>query len=289
MENRLARLPTFIIAGAQKSGTTTLHHYLSMHDVVYVPPHLQELHFFDIEENFKKGVEWYRGHFVGVEREHIAVGQTSPLYIYEPRAPSRIARLLPSVRLIFILRNPVDRAYSHYWHQLRKGRETLTFEEALQQEPARIAQGFHERRHFSYADRGRYARQLGRYLRYFPREQLLVLLTEDLAQGPAGVIDKCCDFLHIGREGTRIAADVSKQRWNISRLARSQRIQRLTGSWRSRSLLFSGLVRLIDRVNLRTVRYPPMNPATREALQSVFAEENERLAALFDLGLRAWS
>lgn len=289
MESSVARLPTFIIAGAQKSGTTTLHHYLSMHDAVYVPPRPQELHFFDIEGNFKKGIEWYKGHFVGVKKEHIAIGQTSPFYIYESKAASRIARLLPGVRLIFILRNPVDRAYSHYWHQLRKGRETLTFEEALAQEPTRIAQGFHERRYFSYADRGRYARQLERYLRYFPREQLLVLLTEDLAQGPAGVIDKCCDFLHIGREGTRIAADVCKQRWNISRVPRSQRIQRLTGSWRSRSLLFSGLVRLIDRVNLRTVRYPPMNPATREALQSVFAEENERLAALFDLDLGAWS
>jgi hypothetical protein len=283
------RLPTFIIAGAQKSGTTTLHHYLKAHSSVYIPPHPQELHFFDIEENFEKGVDWYQRHFMDAGTEHVAVGQTSPLYIYEPRAASRMAQLLPKVSLIFILRNPVDRAYSHYWHQLKKGRETRSFEDALAQEPARIAEGFEQWRHFSYADRGRYARQLEEYLRYFPREQMLLLLTEDLSQAPAAVIDKCCDFLDIARQGTRIVESGPRQRWNVSRLPRSERIQRLRAKWRSRSLLSSGLVRLIDRVNLRTAPYPPMDPAIRSALQSMFAEDNERLAALFELDLSVWS
>jgi hypothetical protein len=217
------------------------------------------------------------------------VGQTSPLYIYEPKTASRIAQLLPRVKLIFILRNPVDRAYSHYWHEVKKGHETLSFEEALEQERFRIGQGFHQRRHFSYVDRGRYARQLERYLRYFPREQLLVLLMEDMGRDPIAVIDRCCDFLEIEREGTRIVASLSQHHWNISRLPRSQAVQRLTAPWRSKSVLCNKLARLVDRVNLRAVRYPPMDPTTQATLQSVFAEENQHLAALFGLDLSVWS
>ncbi|HUE84637.1 MAG TPA: sulfotransferase [Vicinamibacterales bacterium] len=128
------KLPTFLIGGAQKSGTTTLHHYLSAHPDIFIPRRPQELHFFDFDPNYVRGVHWYASHFTSATPAHRAIGQTSPLYLYAPDAPERIAALLPDVKLIFIRRNPVDRAFSHYWHAIKKGRKTLDFETALAME-----------------------------------------------------------------------------------------------------------------------------------------------------------
>lgn len=283
------RLPNFIIAGAQKSGTTSLHNYLERHRHVYFPKHPQELHFFDIDENFSEGITYYKKFFMLASAEHIAIGQTSPLYIYEPKVPSRIADLLPQVKLIFILRNPVNRAYSHYWHSVKKGYETLTFEEALDLEPTRLKHGFDQRRRYSYVDRGYYCQQLEQFLQHFPREQLLVLLTEELGQETAKVIDKCCDFLEIEREGVGIAASLNEKRWNTSGIPRVSYFQRVTAPWRSKSSLVDKIIWRIDRLNLKQVRYPAMESATRDKLGAVFAKENERLAALFNLDLSIWS
>lgn len=284
-----ARLPDFILAGAQKSGTTSLHNYLEKHHRVFFPKQPQELHFFDIDENYNKGLTYYEQFFAEVEPEHTAVGQTSPLYIYEPETPSRIANLLPQVKLIFILRNPVDRAYSHYWHSVKKGYETLVFEEALAVETDRLEQGFEQRRNYSYVDRGYYYRQLKRFLQYFSAEQILVVLTENLSRETAQTIDKCCDFLKIERQGTEIANSLNEKRWNTSGIPRFAYIQRLTAPWRFKSPLIDKLIWRIDRLNLKQIHYPPLASATRNKLGATFAEENKRLAELFDLDLSVWS
>lgn len=208
----LRRLPDFLIIGAQKAGTTSLYSYLRRHPGISGPL-WKEVSFFD--RRYARGVAWYRGHFPTVARHSyvkrrygldLLVGEASPSYLFHPLAPERVAALLPNVRLIVLLRDPVDRAFSHYQHEVALSREPLSFEDALAGEEERV-RGEVERmkansRYFSHAwwnhtylARGRYAEQLEHWLSVFPRERLLVLASEDLSADPAGAYARTIDFL----------------------------------------------------------------------------------------------
>jgi hypothetical protein len=279
------RLPTFILGGAQKSGTTMLHHYLRAHPDIFIPRRPQELHFFDLDRNYARGVEWYARHFAPATAAHRAVGQTSPMYLYAPDAAKRIAGLLPDVKLIFILRNPVDRTYSHYWHEIKKGRETLDFEAALAAEARRLAAGDAARRAFSYVDRGRYAAQLQRYFDVFPREHILVLRTEDLGRDPERTLDACARFLGVEPRGAAIVRAAPARDLNASRIPRSMRAQRLFAPWRSKAGL---LTNVVDWLNLKRAPYPPMTDGARRRLQVAFADDIAQVERLTGVSLQAW-
>jgi hypothetical protein len=177
------------------------------------------------------------------------VGEASPSYLFHPLAPERVARMLPEARLIALLRNPVDRAFSHYQHEVALGREQLTFEEALAREDERM-QGELERMladpsyfshawwNYTYAARGRYAEQLERWHAAFPREQVLVLLTDDLAADTAGTYRRTLEFLGVADRG------------------------------------LESYPRIFER------EYGEMDPDTRARLEERFAESNRRLAEL---------
>ena len=280
------RLPDFVIAGAQKCGTTSLHRYLGAHPGLYLPrrPRREELHFFDFDENFAKGVDWYAAHFEQAGSRQ-KVGQTSPLYIYDERVPSRLANALPHARLIFLLRDPVARAYSHYWHQVKKGTEDLTFMEALAAEPGRLARDYESRRQYSYVDRGRYARQLARFTRLFPRTQLLVLSTEALGSRPLQVLGRCFDFLGVDPLPADVVAELAAKRFNEARLPRSQALQHWIGKRRSRMPFVATVV---DKLNLRPATTPPMPEQARAYLLEQFADDTERLEREFDFDTSAW-
>lgn len=131
------KLPDFLIIGAQRCGTISFYRLLCQHPLVEGAAR-KEVHYFDL--HFQKGEEWYRSFFPEAEREDRVTGESSPYYIFHPLSAERAARLVPGARLIVLLRNPVDRAYSHYQHGLRRGYETLpTFEQALEAEPGRLA------------------------------------------------------------------------------------------------------------------------------------------------------
>jgi len=213
-ESRLRAMPSFLIMGTQKGGTTSLYRWLGQHPQM-VEAARKEVHYFDI--NFSKGENWYRSHFplpreLGAEQ---ITGEGSPYYMCHPHAPARIASLLPTVRLIVLLRNPVERAISHYFHSLRNGREPLSIEQAMAQEASRIDAEFARMRRdgryvsrahrwYSYQARGRYVEQLQGVLAHFPREQLLILKSEDLFAEPQRILDQACE--HIGiRTGFRPA------------------------------------------------------------------------------------
>ncbi len=282
------RLPDFLIGGAQKSGSTALHVLLGgRRDVYLARP--QELDYFDRDDVYARGLGWYRTHFEAAAGDCRAVGQTSTQYLYSRQAAARIGRDLPGVKLIFILRNPVDRAWSHYWHCVKYGLETASFAAARRLEGERLARGGDHRRWFSYLDRGRYAEQLERYLEHFPRERILVLRTEDLAREPGRVLDRCCRFLDLEPRAADLPADWLARRWNASRRPRWPGLQRWTAGFRFRSRAGRRLALLIDRWNLVRRRYPSLAPAERRLLADTFAAENRRLATLFDLDLAAWS
>ena len=199
----------------------------------------------------------------------------------------RIARAVGEAKLLFILRNPVDRAYSHYWHEVRYGYERLSFEEALAAEPERLTGGFEARRHYSYLDRGRYAVQVQRFFDHFPRQQIMVALQDELAVDQPSLLRRCATFFGADGQlpgwlppGQRQEGSSPVRRHNRARIPRIPRIQRMTRGLRKRSPAAAALV---DRVNLRPIRYPPMAAEIRRRLEGELAGEIERLESLTGL------
>jgi hypothetical protein len=237
-------LPNFLILGAQKAGTTALYAYLRWHPEV-TGPSFKEVSFFD--RHYARGGRWYRAHMP--LRRRARVGEASPSYLFHPLAPERVARMLPDARLIAILRNPVERAFSHYQHERSLGRESLSFEEAVAREDERM-QGEVERMladpsyfshawwNYTYVARGRYAEQLERWYAAFPRAQLLVLLTDELGADSSATYRSVLDFLAVTPHE------------------------------------LPSYPRIFER------DYDEMSAVAREQLQQIFAEPNRRLAEL---------
>jgi Sulfotransferase domain len=204
-------LPDFLIIGTQRGGTTSLYKYLVRHPSL-AHALTKELRFFDL--HYDRGIDWYRSRFPS--RRHreqarrrgtnLVVGEASPDYMFHPHVPSRVAGLLPDVKLIVLLRNPVDRAYSHYWHQAKRGHEALSFEEAIDREEERLAGELdrvladehyvsYERHHHSYMTRGLYADQLAGWFKHFTLDQFLIERSEDFFADPARTFARVLDFL----------------------------------------------------------------------------------------------
>ena len=170
----------FILAGAQKSGTTALHYFLSRHPDINMGDQ-QEIHFFDNDAMFLPQVDYEQlhKHYPSLAPSTIA-GDCTPSYLYYEPAAERIWKYNPKIKLLILLRNPVDRAFAHWNMQRFRGREPLDFFDAVREEQARIAGAPPaEARRFAYIDRGFYGRQLARFLKFFPREQLKVVKFED--------------------------------------------------------------------------------------------------------------
>jgi hypothetical protein len=240
-------LPDFLICGAQKAGTTSLHAYLCQHSAVAAPI-TKEVHFYDHE--FHRGLGWYRAHFRRAG-EGVLTGEATPYYLFHPLAPGRVAESLPDAKLIVVLRDPIDRAFSHHNHERALGFEELPFERGLDAEAERLEgeeerlradpryRSFHHQHH-SYLSRGRYAEQLERWFECCGRERILVLSAEDLFSDPLPIVREAQEFLGLPPQAP---ADLS------ARNARS---------------------------------YAPIPDSTRARLQEGFAADNARLYRLLD-------
>lgn len=199
-------LPSFLVIGAQRAGSSLLHRILDLHPQVYVPTERKEIHFFDWY--FERGVDWYQSYFPAPADapRFAAIGEVTPDYLAIAEAPGRIRDLLPEVRLVAILRNPVDRAYSWYQYARRSQNEQRDFERFLKEDPMALEAGF-------------YHRHLSRYLEQFPRSQLHVLIYEDLVREPAGQLDALARFLGLERGWDDPAAALA-ERVNTSAIPR---------------------------------------------------------------------
>jgi hypothetical protein len=215
-------LPDFLVIGAQKSGTSSLFRYLDQHPQIRGPIP-KEVHYFSggldpAVDAYARGEAWYRAHFPKASEmgEGMHAFEATPLYLLHPHAAARIHALMPEVKLVAVLRNPTDRALSHYFHNVRANprrvfQETLGPAEAMAAEEARLAPvlaaGDYRSEIYrvaTYKARGRYLEQLRRYTAYFPRESLLLLRAEDLFADPAGQMRVLADFLGLDHGRGRI-------------------------------------------------------------------------------------
>lgn len=189
-------LPTFVIVGAMKSGTTSLHRYLGQHPDVFVTKK-KELHYF--ADQRERGLDWYESHFAE-GAGHRARGESSTSFTKLPSWPdatARLAALLPDAKLIYVMRNPVDRTFSHYGHTVRQGHETLPFTRALAEVPR-------------YLEVSRYAMQLRGLDEHFPPDQIALVSHERLEQEPEAVLVEVLGFLGLPPD---VEFDTSR-RWN---------------------------------------------------------------------------
>ncbi|MGC9502458.1 tetratricopeptide repeat protein [Baaleninema sp.] len=188
--------PDFIVIGAQKCGTTSLYYYLNEHPNLFLSLN-KEIHFWSI--NYDKGLDWYLAHFPPVpESEYLLTGEASPTYLDFPEAAERLAREFPKMKLIVLLRNPADRAISHYYHWVRLGKEERSLTTAIEQQLQEISSlknpfGLRDR----YIIRGLYVEFLKHWFKFFPREQFLVLESERFDREPSTILQQTHQFLGV--------------------------------------------------------------------------------------------
>ena len=267
-----APLPTFVIAGAMRSGTTSLTRWLRGHPDVWMSPN-KELHYFDTRWERGVSVDEYRRDFAGWSRQH-AVGEATPNYLFHPEAMQRLATVLPDVKVVLSLRHPVDRAYSQYWARRSREIETRGFAEVIATEP-----DVPETDDGGLLARGRYLEQIQRALQHLDRDQLLVVLFDDLRHQPVETFSEVCAFIDV--DAGTVPDEVGRPA-NGYRHFRSERVRQIS------LRLPKSMGNAVGRLNSRAEAYPTMDPSLRAALCEQYRPHNDALAEWLGRDLSAW-
>ena len=297
--------PNFLVIGAAKSGTSSLFRYLGQHPQIYTPPR-KEPGFFAFEGQpvcfagpgderrnrlVVTDLAAYRALFQGITTEK-AAGEASVVYLYSPTAPDRIKFSLPKVKLIALLRNPVERAFSSFSHLIRDGREPiLDFADALQAEEARMRANWQYLWH--YKQLGFYHAQLSRYFERFPRAQLAVYTFDQFSADPLGTLQSIFDFLELD---SHFVPDTSR-RFNRSGRPKSKQLHRYLMRPRgSRSPMRLYLPPALRRWLYDTAMQWNITPSvkldfpaeTRHYLTELYREDILKLESLIQQDLSMW-
>ena len=291
-------MPNFLIIGAQKSGSTSLYYYLKQHPQIFLSP-IKEPHFFiylnqpelAMALGSKKRIIVdrieYECLFSKVSRE-IAIGEASPSYLYFPEAANRIREYLPNCRLIAILRNPVDRAFSNYLHAVKNGKETvMDFEVAIQLETERKIQNMNHE--FHYIQKGFYARQLKPYYKLFEASQIKVCLFDDLLINPSLLLSELFNFLQVNPYQL---IDTS-QKYNETRIAKHKFIAHVNRYVRKSGNLNLMLKTKLPHNFVKLIKAclfvkPTIPAATREKLIQIYRDDIYDLQDLINRDLSKW-
>lgn len=279
--NRAARWPRhgpdFVVIGAQRSGTTLVHRLLERHPEAYVPKHRKEIHFFD--EHYELGENWYRGFFPFDRVGLSALGEVSPSYLADPRVPQRIYEFNPDMRLIVLLRHPIDRLWSAYHHLRRIDGESRSFTDFIRQD-------------IDALERGKYGAQLARYAASFPKKQLLVVLLEELLRDPATQLLRIQEFLGLREPWDIDRADlVQKVNENfVARYPKLYRSARRTGHFLTHRLDQGRIASHVKRSRAMAMFkggeiIETMTPRDRSYLTQYYAPDVARLGE--ELGIEA--
>lgn len=283
-------LPNFIIIGSPKCGTTSLYHYLKQHNDVYVS-HRKEILFFD--SSYYKGLRWYERHFRGYQGQK-AIGDITPSYLHNPCVPKRIAETLPVAKLICILRNPVERAYSHYWDLVGWGGVNEPFIETLRK-PRMYKRG-HGHIEFDIFDMGFYFKHIHRYLEYFDKSQIGIFLFDDLINDPVACVNGILTFLGV----SPFKQDsVQLEKKNVRRTNRSKTVGNiLVNEWFREIVNLAvppGFVPYFRRIyesllnaNTKPIHTPEMSESDREYLLNAYKDDVVQLQSLLSRDLGQW-
>jgi hypothetical protein len=273
-------LPTYILVGAMKCGTTSLHQYLGAHPEICVSDP-KEPNFF-LERN-DKDLDWYRRCFDGVAREY---GEASTNYTKYPTfrgVPERMHALLPEVKLLYLVRDPIERAVSHYAHNRAAGRESQPVDEAF-----RPVDESH------YLQTSRYHAQIARYLDHYPRERLLVVESERLRTDRRAVLRTIFEFLGVATEieGTAFEEEYhttsGKLRPGVSSFLQETALGRMLTS-AGRALLPQVLLERGLDVVRSDVERPTLSDTTRHRVRAYLQDDTDRLRALTGMAFDSWS
>jgi len=245
--------PEFLILGAQKGGTSSLYRYLLQHPEIHKSKR-KEIHFFDLK--FAKGTDWYHRNFCFSFWKGIT-GESSPYYLYHPRVPMRVYEYNSNMKLIILLRNPINRAYSHFHHKIENNRESRSFREALtgNLDNCRKAHDLllndqieyswdHQR--YSYIDRGFYVDQLDNWLRFFPRDQFYINTSEFFFKNTNEVCNQIFEFLKVGPKVIKT-----------------------------------------DKIHNKG-KYPPILNEDKYYLREIYSEKNQELKFKYNLDISVW-
>ena len=283
-------IPNFFIVGAAKSGTTSLYKHLNEHPDIWMPA-VKEPHFFG--EHRPPGLRYsskqdYLNLFGEVDGQP-AVGEASTAYLYSKTASTEIAEFNPQAKIIVVLRNPVARAYSLYWHNVRAGVEPESFEKALVLEEERVGNGW--RYGFHYVTSGMYAEQIQRYLSVFPSTQIKIVLFEELHFSVLGVVRELFSFLgvspdqHIQPQRIFNRSGPPKHPLLNAFLHKQSRVKRMIMSPLPVGLKKRWKSRLLEA---NSATPPKMQIAVEQQLVVAFEEDVARLALLIDRDLSNW-
>lgn len=281
----ITNLPDFLGIGASKCGSTWIHEILKTHPHIYMPTRRKEVNYFNLDTNYEKGKEWYQSYFPDLESAsgYQAIGEFTPRYLCSSsKSAKRIAELGSVEKLILILRNPVDRAFSQYCHSLRAAHYTKPFEDYLIDRPSIISEGF-------------YAKNLLPFLEYYDRELICCLIFETAIKNVAHTKVQLASFLAV--DPSLFAADSGSKKANKSYLPK----YKFLNYWAAKAnrLLvkqdLDWVINLADSIGIRKFlqssgkeTLPTMSSETRTRLLDLYSEDVSKLEQLLDLDLSLW-
>jgi hypothetical protein len=257
------KIPDFLIVGAPRSGTTFLSRTLSMHpDICF--PRIRETHFFD--RYYEKGIRWYSEKFIHCRESNI-IGEKTAIYLFIPECPERIKKTIPNVKIVAILRNPIDRAYSHYKNMIRLGRikQNTKFNEIIENNERIL-------------EMGNYYSQIKRYYLYFDKKDFLIIFFDDLINRTENEYKKILEFLNVKVIDMEIV-EVDNQ---------TKLFYKIYGHILTRrELTIINTIPLIKNIKkYYTYNYPDMNKDDRKKLLKYYKKENEKLFEFLGLSNR---
>lgn len=275
------KAPHYIIVGCMKSGTTSLVHHFSNHEEIHIPK--KELHFFDRDDNFSKGENWYKNQlFEGLTKDVKVIGEKTATYSYHDLSPERIQKLYPDAKIIWVFRNPIDRSYSNYLHAFKGGEDIVDFEFAIKNEKERSK----KKKYLSYTDRSLYYKQVNKFLEYFPKEQMFFTLFEDLIQkdNPNHILYDVFDFLEVSRDKF-VFKDEPRNPTVLPRFPKTLYAARKSGLLKIK--LFEYGFKFLNTWKKKP-GYTKLTTEQRKKLYQHFVEANDKLESIIGVNLDKW-
>lgn len=276
--------PNFFIIGAAKAGTTWLYSCLKPHQQVFIPGN-KEIHFFSYDNLFQKGEDWYTSFFEGSAGK-LAIGEISPSYLSHQKAPQRIYNFNPSAKIVCILRNPVQRAYSHYCMDLRKGKLSKDIDKGLNLETP-------------YVQWGLYYKQILDFKQYFDNRQLKVFFFDDLKKDPRKLVLDLYSYLDINTnfepETLYVRKNTAREMPRFPYLYRQ--LKRIYERLEESPLNIRGMftqVRLEGHIDFfhnlnRGDSFPAMSEQKEQELKDFYRDDVEKLSCLLERDLLHWT